>query len=151
MTPEQMLLVQATWRQVVPISDLAAQLFYDRLFELAPDTRALFHGTDPKEQRRKLMATLAFAVEGLGDLDTLVPTVEALGRRHRDYGATAAHYETVGAALLWTLKEGLGVSWTPAAEAAWSEAYGLLSGVMQGAAGAAPPATAPSPSLAQAV
>lgn len=146
MTPEQMQLVQTTWRQVVPISDLAAQLFYDRLFELAPNTQALFQGTDLAEQRRKLMATLAFAVEGLSDPETLLPTVEALGRRHVGYGATSAHYDAVGAALLWTLEQGLGDGWTPAAEAAWGEVYSLLSGVMQGAIEAA----ASGPDLAQA-
>ncbi len=52
--------------------------------------------------------------------------------RDAAYGVTDAHYETVGAALLWTLEKGLGTSWTQDAAAAWTAAYGFIAGVMQG-------------------
>lgn len=139
MTPEQTTIVQETWKQVAPIADRAAGLFYDRLFEIDPTTRPMFRSTDLAEQRRKLMQVLAAAVEGLDRLDTLVPEVEALGRRHVAYGVCDAHYQSVGTALLWTLEQGLGPSWTEDAAAAWTEAYALLSGVMRGAAEAASP------------
>ena len=63
-----------------------------------------------------------------------IPVVETLGRRHRGYGVTAQHYESVGAALLWTLEQGLGKAWTPEAAEAWTQLYGLLSAVMRRAA-----------------
>jgi hemoglobin-like flavoprotein len=131
MTPEQNKLVKDTWQQVVPIADTAAGLFYNRLFEIDPSTRTMFRNTDMPEQRRKLMQILAAAVAGLDNLDALIPTVENLGRRHAGYGVTDAHYDSVGAALLWTLSKGLGDAWTPDAEAAWTTVYGLLSGVMR--------------------
>ena len=85
-------------------------------------------------QRKKLLQTLAFAINGLDNLGALVSKVEDLGRRHAGYGVTDAQYDSVGAALLWTLEQGLDHTWTPAVAAAWSEVYRLLSGIMRNAA-----------------
>jgi hemoglobin-like flavoprotein len=134
MTPEQRQLVADTWKQVAPIADTAANLFYSRLFEIDPSTRKLFRATDMAAQRKKLLQTLSFVINGLGQLDVLVSKVEDLGRRHAGYGVTDAHYESVGAALLWTLEQGLGRAWTPAVASAWTEVYGMLSGIMRNAA-----------------
>ena len=138
MTPDQIAVVTETWRRVVPVADQAVAAFYDRLFEANPGLRGLFRHTDLAEQRRKLANMLDAAVAGLDDLDTLVPVVEALGRRHAGYGVTSTHYEAVGDALLWTLERGLGPAWTPAAAEAWSTAYAMLADVMQTAAEADP-------------
>ena len=94
--------------KVLPIGDAAARLFYDRLLEIDPSTRPLFRGIDPAEQRKKLLQVLSAAIAGLDDLDGLVPTVEALGRRHAGYGVKDKHYDLVGFALLWTLERALG-------------------------------------------
>ena len=134
MTPEQRQLVADTWKQVAPIADTAANLFYSRLFEIDPSTRKLFRATDMAAQRKKLLQTLSFVINGLDRLDLLVSKVEDLGRRHAGYGVTDAHYESVGAALLWTLEQGLGRAWTPAVASAWTEVYGMLSGIMRNAA-----------------
>ncbi len=127
-------LVQRTWTMVLPIADQAAVLFYDRLFELDPSLRMMFTSTDMGEQRKKLMQMITVAVKGLDHLDQIVPAVQALGRRHVNYGVTDAHYDTVGAALLWTLEQGLGAAFTPAVHAAWAQTYGTLAAVMKGAA-----------------
>lgn len=134
MSPDQKNLVQQTWHHVVPIADSAAVLFYDRMFEIDPDLRVLFNGTDLARQRQKLIQALSAVVGGLDHIEDLLPEIEALGRRHVDYGATDAHYETVGAALLGTLEEGLGDAWTADVEAAWTAAYALIAGVMRTAA-----------------
>lgn len=134
MTPEQATLVQDSFRLVVPIKDQAAALFYGRLFELDPGTRPLFAGTDMAEQGAKLMATLGFVVAGLKRPAEVVPAAQALAKRHIGYGVVEAHYATVGAALLWTLGQGLGEAFTPEVEAAWTAAYTLLAGVMIAAA-----------------
>jgi hemoglobin-like flavoprotein len=134
MNPDQKRLVRETWKQVMPIADTVADLFYRRLFQIDPATRELFRATDMFAQRKKLLQTLGFAVSGLDNLDVLLSTVEDLGRRHARYGVTDKHYDYVGAALLWTLEQGLGRAWTPEVEQAWAEVYGLLSAVMRGAA-----------------
>jgi hemoglobin-like flavoprotein len=128
-TPEQVQLVQQSFAKVAPISEQAATIFYDRLFEVAPDVRAMFPN-DMTEQRRKLMATLAIVVNGLSNLEMVLPAAASLATRHVDYGAKAEHYPVVGSALLWTLEKGLGADWTPDVAEAWTTAYDTLSGFM---------------------
>jgi hemoglobin-like flavoprotein len=136
MTPEQKTLVQDSFKKVLPIRDTAAELFYARLFELDPSLKSLFKG-DMKEQGRKLMTMIATAVGGLDDLGAIVPAVQALGVRHKQYGVTDKHYDTVAAALLWTLEKGLDEAFTPAVKDAWVAVYGVLAGTMKQAAAAA--------------
>src|SRR5215510_12761678 len=107
MTPQQVALIQESWRKVLPIADTAAELFYSRLFALDPSIKPLFRG-DMKMQGRKLMAMLNTVVYGLSSFERLVPAVKQLGERHDGYGVQPAHYRTVGESLLWTLKQGLG-------------------------------------------
>ena len=129
MNPHQIALVQDSFIHVLPIPDETASVFYDRLFALAPDTRALFRH-DMVEQGRKLVLTLATVVNGLDRLDDIVPVAQELARRHVDYGVANRHYAAVGSALLATLAQLLGDDFDPATEAAWGAAYALLSGVM---------------------
>jgi nitric oxide dioxygenase len=129
MTPDQVTLVQQSFTKVAPISDQAAVIFYDRLFEIAPQVKAMFP-SDLTEQRKKLMATLAVVVNGLSNLESILPAASALATRHVGYGAKAEHYPVVGSALLWTLEKGLGAAWTPEVAEAWTAAYGTLSGYM---------------------
>jgi hemoglobin-like flavoprotein len=133
LTDAQKVLVQESFTAIVPIADDAAALFYRRLFEIDPSLQRMFRG-DMVEQRRKLMQMLTAAVKGLDHLEKLIPVVEDLGRRHVGYGVADAHYDTVGAALLWTLEKGLGAAFTPETRAAWAEVYGLLASTMQKAA-----------------
>src|SRR5712672_1865122 len=129
MTPDQVTLVQQSFAKVAPISETAAGLFYDRLFEVAPSVKSMFPA-DMTEQRKKLMSMLAVVVNGLGNLESVLPAASALAIRHVSYGAKAEHYPVVGAALLWTLEKGLGDGWTPEVADAWGTAYGTLSGYM---------------------
>ena len=133
LTVHQKTLVQDSFAIVAPIADDAAALFYRRLFELDPSLERMFRG-DMAEQRRKLMQMLTAAVKGLDRLDQLVPVVKDLGRRHATYGVEDRHYETVGAALLWTLEKGLGKAFTPETKEAWATVYGILATTMQDAA-----------------
>ena len=52
MNPEQIALVKSTFEQVRPVSDAAASMFYDRLFEIEPATKPLFDGVDMKKLGR---------------------------------------------------------------------------------------------------
>jgi len=133
MTPDQVKLVQTSFAQVAPIADQAAMMFYDRLFEIAPGVRPLFKG-DMAEQRRKLIAMLATVVNGLGDLNSILPAASALAKRHVGYGVEATHYAVVGNALMWTLERGLGPAWTKDLAAAWTATYSTLADFMIGEA-----------------
>src|SRR5688572_783370 len=108
MSPEQKTLVQETWQQVAPLAHQAALLFYERLFATDTTTRPLFGSTDLAEQRRKLIQALTLVVRGLNHTESLVPSVAKLGRQHARLGVSDKHYDSVGAALLWTLKQKLG-------------------------------------------
>ena len=133
MTPQQISLIQASWASVIPIQDTAAGLFYQRLFVLDPSVRPMFKG-DMQEQGRKLMKMLGTVVNSLTRLDELVPVAQDMAKRHVGYGVQPAHYDTVGAALLWTLETGLGSAFTDDTRYAWATAYGTLAGVMKEAA-----------------
>ncbi len=122
-------LVQVTFDVVRPNALSVAEIFYKRLFTLDPSLRPLFKG-DMVHQSRMLMAMLGAAVNGLTNLEALVPVVRQLGARHVNYGVQDEHYATVGSALIGTLDEGLGEKFTPAVREAWTAAYGLLSSVM---------------------
>lgn len=129
MTPEHIVLVQSSFKSVAPIAAKAADLFYDRLFEIAPEVRQLFPA-NLSGQKVKLMGMLATAVNHLHQLDAILPAVRQLGERHKGYGVSAHHYAPVGAALLWTLEQGLGSAFTPEVRAAWSAAYATLAETM---------------------
>lgn len=129
MTPDKITLIQESFAKVEPAAVQAGEAFYSRLFEIAPDVRPMFQG-DMIEQASKLMTTLGLVVKGLTDLPKIVPVAESLARAHVDFGVTADQYAPVGAALIDTLAEGLGEDFTPETQAAWEEAYGVLSAVM---------------------
>jgi hemoglobin-like flavoprotein len=133
MTPTDKKLVQESFIKVVPIADQAAALFYKNLFAADATLVPLFKG-DMVEQGKKLMKMIATAVNGLDRLETIVPAVQDLGRRHVKYGVLPQHYDTVGAALLLTLEQGLGAAFTPEVKAAWTTVYGVLASTMKEAA-----------------
>lgn len=149
MTPEQVELVQSTFQKVLPITDVAAELFYQRLFEIDPNIRPMFKG-DMKEQGKKLMTALATVVNGLKNPEKIIPIAQELGVRHLDYGVKDYHYTTVAHALIWTLEQGLEDEFTDEVRDAWIAAYTLLSDVMIAAAheheaGGGAPTPAPEP------
>jgi hemoglobin-like flavoprotein len=82
------------------------------------------------EQAKKLMQMIGVAVDKLNDLETLGPVLQDLARRHVDYGVQESHYQTVGAALLKPLEQGLGEYLAPSVKDAWTSAYGVMGDVM---------------------
>jgi hemoglobin-like flavoprotein len=137
MNAQQIKLVQMSFAKVAPIAATAADLFYSRLFEIAPEVRPMFP-EDLTEQKKKLMSMLGTVVSGLSRLEMMVPAIQMLGRRHAEYGVTAAHYAPVGAALIWTLEQGLGEEFTPKVRDAWTAAFTTLATTMIAASGDVP-------------
>lgn len=133
MTPQQTELVKKTWVEVVPIADKAAELFYGRLFELEPSYRSMFKN-DMTEQGKKLMKTINIAVEALDDIEPLIPTLKQMGADHAGYGVVNRDYNVVGAALLWTLEQGLGEAFTDEVKNAWAAVYEVLADTMKAGA-----------------
>ncbi|MGB8192318.1 MAG: globin family protein [Chitinophagaceae bacterium] len=129
MTQQQIKLVQQSWAKVLPVAKHAGIIFYAKLFEAAPGVRHLFK-PDITEQANKLVTILGYVVTKLNHMEELLPEVQKLGRRHNNYGTEPAHYEVVGQCLISTLKEGLGPSWTPEVQDAWTIAYNTLKNAM---------------------
>ena len=133
MTERQIQIIRQSFALVAPISDTAAALFYERLFELDPELRPLFPAS-LVEQGGKLMQMLGAAVGMLNKPAALIPALQSLGRRHAGYGVRDELYATVGEALIWTLERGLGPAFTPEVRAAWVELYAVVASTMQNAA-----------------
>ena len=129
LTDRQVSLIETSFAQIRPISGLAAELFYSNLFSIAPEVQPLFR-SDMKRQGEKLMNTLGFVVDGLRDLDTVLPVARNLAARHVAWGVTPKHYEPVGDALIVTLSQGLQEAFTDEVREAWESAYALLAGAM---------------------
>jgi hemoglobin-like flavoprotein len=125
LTDRQIDLVQSSFADVLPIAEAAGMMFYERIFFLAPDARALF-GDDIAAQARRTMAAVKTAVDGLRALDQVAPFLVRLGARHVGYGVVPEHFDVVGAALMWTLEQGLGESFTPEVAEAWGEVWQMI-------------------------
>ena len=130
MTEQQQQLVQASWKSIETIGGMVPTLFYAKLFELDASTRLLFP-SDTGEQGNKLRSMLTFAVNNIGHLAHLAPTIRELGRRHLADGVRDDHYAIMGAALLWTLARCLGPSCTDEVREAWVAAIIMVSDAMR--------------------
>lgn len=134
MTPREIELVQSSFEKIAPDVDRLAGLFYDRLFEVTPEVRAMF-SSDMDEQKKKFAAMLTQSVANLHQFYMVLPQIKELGRKHgADYGVATEHYALVGGALLWALQQSFGPDFTPELRAAWTETYTTLAGAMNGAA-----------------
>ena len=130
MDSNQIVAVTASFEEIVLTEDTVAALFYGRLFELDPDMRILFHN-DMRIQGHRFMDMLHLIIHSLDAPDRLMPELRALGQRHREYGVRGEHYATVGAALLWALRQGLGNHFTPDSEKVWVALFAFVADTMQ--------------------
>ncbi len=129
LTPVQIALVRESFGRLAPIADAAGALIYERIFFLAPEARGLF-GDDIAEQGVRLMRAVARAVEHLDRPADLLPFLERLGERHVRYGVVPAHFEVVGAAVMWELGQGLGEHFTSDVEEAWAAVFTTIADAM---------------------
>jgi hemoglobin-like flavoprotein len=114
-----------SFTKIAQVHETVSTLFYDKLFELAPEVRPLFL-SDMADQRVKLMQMLAMMIASLEDETELIKGARALGVRHVEYGTKGEHYVVVGKALMWALKEALPTVMTPPVVEAWEEIYAVV-------------------------
>ncbi|HXA49597.1 MAG TPA: globin domain-containing protein [Candidatus Acidoferrum sp.] len=129
MTERQIEAIRSTFRMIEPTANAAMVAFYERMFELDPTMRPLFHVT-VEEQGKKLAQVIAIVVKSLDRMEEILPAVRELGARHTQYCVTEQHHATGGAALLWTPEQGLGEAFTAEVKESWSLAYCTLIGAM---------------------
>ena len=131
MTNKQIEMVQSSWEKVAALDPvLVGELFYHRLFEIAPSVKPMFAHSSLKEQSRKLLSMLNYVIAKLSKLGDIIDEVKKLAVRHVKYGVKDEHYGSVGTALLWTLEQGLGIYWNEELKEAWIECYTILSNAM---------------------
>jgi len=130
MNAEQIMLVQSSWEELRPLAAKTGELLYRRVFELAPELRERFSGTE-REQGEAFMGMFGTAVDMLFRLDTLETELRSLGRRHVAYGARPEYYRVFHEALIWTLERLLGAAFTADVRGAWDEVFGYIIKTMQ--------------------
>jgi len=126
----QIKIVQTTWAKVIPELDQAAQDFLEKILDIKPELIKLFR-TDTRELGMLMMAMINRAINALDDFDEFIPEIQKLGSRHTHYGVADEDYDTVAAALLWTLQKHLGDEYTPEVEQAWIAVYDQISLIMK--------------------
>ncbi len=143
MTPNQRARLRQTFEKLVPLPRRFGTAFYQRLFEIDPSLRGLFHG-DLDRQASMLVNALTLAILHLAESGRVSRTVQELGERHAGYGIAPENFETFGDALTWTLEQQFGDEFDAEVRAAWREAYDLLARAMKQEASTAGESTAAS-------
>jgi len=129
MKPEELKLAQDSLILIRPMADQIAKSFYLHLFEIAPRTMRLFTG-DMDRQGIMLMTSLDLAVQGLGDMESVMPSVHALGERHYSYGVKPEYYQSAVESFVWSLEQHLGDQFTAELREAWRMAFQALADAM---------------------
>jgi hemoglobin-like flavoprotein len=131
MTNNQIEQVQKSWKMVAAMEPIVVgNLFYNRLFEIAPEVRPMFRHASIDEQSRKLLSMINYVIIKLNKLDDIIDEVKKLAQRHVQYGVQDEHYSIVGSALLWTLEAGLADNWNNELKEAWTVCYTILAKAM---------------------
>lgn len=131
MNDRQIKIIKESFELVSKIpAETVGNLFYNRLFEIAPEVKPMFGNTEMAEQSRNLIAMLGYIINKLDNLDSIIDEVAKLAKRHVKYGVEPKHYQPVGLALHFTLEKGLGTIWNAELASAWSLCYSTLSGAM---------------------
>lgn len=133
MTPDQVHLIRKTYAILERYNDVAALIFYRRLFEIEPGLRSLFT-SDIELQSRKLMDMLGSLIAMLESPAGLDAELRAMGVRHAGYGVKEEHYDPVGVALLDMLADTLGEECDAEVVAAWTELYSAVEAAMKAGA-----------------
>lgn len=130
LTTDKIAILRASWSGAEPHAEDLLTRFYARLFEMAPEAAAMFEGTDMAAQKSKLGAALALVIREIETPGKILPALHALGRRHAEFGVTAADYDVVGAALLTAFAETLGDAFCDTTRDAWAAAYTSVASAM---------------------
>lgn len=122
--------LETSFDLVAPKGDELMEIFYARLFAVAPAVQPLFAGSDMKRQQAMLLSALVLLRKSLRDLERFVPTLRNLGARHVAYGAEPEHYPVVGEVLIGAMATVAGEAWEPRFAEAWGEAFRVVAGAM---------------------
>jgi nitric oxide dioxygenase len=142
MTPAQLRLLQRSFARIEPLAEQFGTVFYDRLFVIAPEMKALFR-TDIKAQQSKFMkvigevvqlhlrAMISLPVTAQTSGEAMLPGAYWSGKLHAAYGVRMEDFDKMKEALVWALQHTLKDELTPDIVEAWSAAYDIVVRAMQ--------------------
>jgi len=125
LSDDQLTLIRQSFNVLRHEMKPSSTFFYEELFRRAPELRALFRD-DLAGQGMKFLSTLAVIVDNLHQPETLAGRYSDLGGLHRTLGVSAAMFAPMGDALMATIRNALGETWTIEIEAAWQQAFGEM-------------------------
>lgn len=123
--------IVSSWDLVKNAEETVATLLYGRYFEIDPSARELFKLIDLKQQKPLIMRMFRIIVNHLENNDLMFTVVKEMAVRHKTYGVKPSHFDTLGAAFLWTLQTGLGDGCTDVTREAWTWLFSVVSGIFK--------------------
>jgi len=129
MTPEQIALVQKSFDEIEPRAGEFVSDCYQNLFRISPGLTTLFLGNMPR-QEDKLREVFTVLVHTMGELQCLLPELNALAVRHAAFGVQRQDYPLFGEALFKALEKQFGPRFSGDLRNAWTAAYVLVSDIL---------------------
>lgn len=129
MTPADIALIQSQWTLLQDAAPAPAQILSKKLCETAPGLTALFAAEGPGPGAR-LLWMLGMVVRKLDRPNEVFPVLEAMGRRHPDYGVGAEHLRQVAALMPEMLEQVLGAVFDGSSRQAWAAVMDVIFGQM---------------------
>ncbi len=108
--------------------------FYERMFRHNPELKDIFNMSNQRSGRQQfaLFSAIAAYAKNIETPEVLAVAVERIAQKHTSLNVQPHHYGIVGHHLIETLRELAPDAFTPAVEAAWTEAYGFLASIFIG-------------------
>ncbi len=137
MTPNAVKLVQESWTQVESAGPAAAALFHCNLLGSRPWLSAPYTGY-VDERDAMVMRTFGRAVKGMDILEAHATMLLQIGRVNAECGVQSHHYPYFEVALLQTLGQILGDTFTEPLKQAWTAVFGTMTRLMLAGASGEP-------------
>ena len=132
MSPDAVALIRDSWARIGPMeSPKLAEGFYQYLWSVDEETRALFTHPEAGLLQEKFLSRLSLVVSAMDEPELLVPLLAHLGKRHHEAGLGERQYVLMGEALLHALRTTLGEYWNSAVHLAWAESYTFIASIMK--------------------
>ena len=133
LTPTVILNCQITWKYISNDSMInnAVKIFYTDLMESKSEIKDLFSKANMAEQSMRLVRAIGSTVALLDDLDTLIPILQELGKRHVYYNVKPEHFKYVKRCWFKMLRQALSLQWNKQVNNSWQIAWDFLTYYMK--------------------
>ncbi|VAW70051.1 hypothetical protein MNBD_GAMMA09-675 [hydrothermal vent metagenome] len=115
---------------VSDVMEVVVTDFYNELFMQHPELKTLFENFNEQSQAGNLTEVLKLLIDNLHNEEMLNAALSSLAQRHQKYEALKDHCPVVIEALIRSLKNKIGRSWTKAISAAWRQLLLVASEMM---------------------